>query len=236
MSNDSTELSPSPGSRLRNYVTTPVYSADLAATRRIWSVPDVLATAGVFVFLTYLAVPDLLASAPAGRSPVPVHAGRHAGTGPSSCGLSAWTRIRCGAAVFTTRAPGNSPRCSPGVTTISNTCARSSWISFPLSSHLPRSGYTITFLTRSARVIGPDTGGICPRPCRCSEPLCGPKQRKASGARNSLTEHSRSSAEGQLLFRSLNERHPRYVRLALPTLFGASRPAVESFMSDADAA
>ena len=81
MSNDSTELSPSPGSRLRNYVTTPVYSADLAATRRIWSVPDVLATAGVFVFLTYLAVPDLLRVRRAGRSPVPVHAGRHAGTG-----------------------------------------------------------------------------------------------------------------------------------------------------------
>lgn len=235
MSNDSTELSPSPGSRLRNYVTTPVYSADLAATRRIWSVPDVLATAGVFVFLTYLAVPDLLrVRRPDGRPSRSMLEGMQERAfllrligldqDPVWSGGIHNSRTRELAALLTRGHHNLEHMRQEFMDFISAIIALA-----PLRvyDHLPnevsqgdRTGYW-RYMSQAMSLFGTTLRTEAEESQWCAE---------------FVNQHSRSSAEGQLLFRSLNERHPRYVRLALPTLFGASRPAVESFMSDADAA
>lgn len=48
----------------RSYVSSAVYSDDLTATRYIWGQSALMATAGVYIFLHYITVPELLEVSP----------------------------------------------------------------------------------------------------------------------------------------------------------------------------
>jgi hypothetical protein len=49
---------------VRSYISSSVYDDDLAATRFVWELPTLVATAGAYIFLLYLSVPELLGVSP----------------------------------------------------------------------------------------------------------------------------------------------------------------------------
>jgi hypothetical protein len=216
---------------LISYVDSRDYSRDLDAVRIVWSLPTVPETAGTLVFLTYLTLPALLAVRPP--------------SGALARSVLDGQRERR----FLLRALGldPDPRWRGGIGN-----ARTHQVVGSLSRYHGRfAGMRQEYLDFIAAVIA-----LAPLRVRArlgADPPAGDRAgywRYVSGlfslfgtdlpgeeateasCDSFVREHAGRSAEGGALLASLNQHHPAYVRLALPSLFDSSRLVAASFLED----
>jgi len=218
--------------QLSCYIGSAGYHNDLEAARLAWSVPTVLETAGALVFLTYLSLPVLLAvRPPSGTLARSVLDGERERTfllrvlgldndAAWSGGIqNARTRhLVTSMGRYHSRFRGIRPEYLDFIAaTIALSPLR---VRAQLGSCLPaadRTGYW-RYISQVLSAFG----------------ACLETEKSASLFCDAFTsEHAQRSADGQELFLSLDQRHPRYVRLAIPSLFDASRFVVGSLLEDA---
>ena len=216
---------------LSSYVGSPGYSRDLDAVRQVWSPPGVLETAGTLVFLTYLSSPALLtvrtSSGALARSVLDGERERRFLLRMLGLdGSPAWrggignvrTRHVMGAMHrYHARFAGMRQEYLDFITAaiaLSPLRVRERLAASPPGND--RAGYW-RYISQALSMFGTSltTEGA-------AETLCETFTR----------EHARRSADGLELLISLNSHHPRYVQLALPSLFEASRTVVGSLLGD----
>jgi hypothetical protein len=217
---------------LSSYVGSANYCRDLDAVHVVWSPPTVLETAGTFVFLTYLTLPVLLAvrSARDSLARSVLDGERERRFLLRILGLDDDVAWRGGVEnVRTRRAVESMSRYHQGFTgmrqeyldfiaaliALSPLRVRERLASDPAADDRARYWRYISY---ALSMFGTQLG---------SEPV-------ARGRCEAFTRaYARGSADGLELFVSLNEHHPRYVRLATPVLFDASGHAVRSLLQGA---
>jgi hypothetical protein len=212
---------------LVRYVASPTYVPDLGATRSVWT-DDVFPTAGVFVFLTYLTVPRLLAvrsttGAPA-RSFVDGEREREflirllgitdAAGWSGGIGNARVHRLAASLGERHRRFPGMTPEyidLLAAVIALAPLRVRAE--SGPLVGGDDRAAYW-RYMTHAMAAIGAGLG---------SEPA------ESDRCRAWVKAHAAPSAAGLQLFASLARHHAAHVRRAMPILFERSQAVVEEF-------
>jgi hypothetical protein len=211
------------------YIESPDYDTDLFATHLVWTRPLVLETAGTFVFLTYLSLPDLVAV----RSSRGVPA-RSTLDGElertfllrliNLTKQSEWqggirnTRIRHMAEKLKQRHANFDGMRPEYINFIGAIIALS-----PLrvlqygQQHVDgqdRAGYW-RYMTHALSLLGADVGA---------------EDAAQAGCASFIEAHAAPSADGSMLFESLAQHHPRFVERAVPALFSRSRSTVAALM------
>ena len=217
--------------QLSCYLDSPDYAHDLEAVRLIWSLPTVLETAGTLVFLTYLTLPNLLSVRPPGggfaRSVLDGQRERRFLM--RVLGLDASAVWRGG---------------------IKNARTRQA-ISAMSQHHSRFAGMRQEYLNLIAAVIAisplrvREQLGSLPADDECARywrymsyalSLFGTSldsEGTADGFIEAFTRvHAQPSADGRRLIKSLGRHHPRYIRLAMPSLCEASRLVAGLLLED----
>lgn len=220
---------PKPDFNLSSYVGSTAYPDDLAAVRLIWSLPAVLGTAGAFVFLTYLALPVLLGV----RSP----------DGTLARSVLDGERERR----FLLRVLGldDDPGWRGGLQN-----PRTQRVVRAMNDYHQRMpGMRQEYLDLMAAVItlSPLRVGQAANPSAAERGRYWrymsfamspfgvrlPHERAAHRFCDEfVSAHSRRSADGLRLMLSLHQHHPKYVELAVPALFDASRHVVCALLKE----
>lgn len=212
------------------YLESSCYLEDLAATRSVWAEPLVVGTAGIFIFMTYLTVPALVAV--------------RSGNGlPARSSLDG-ERERA----FLLRLLGGTDEES-WQGGIKNQRVQQHTVLL-YRRHAKFSGMRPEYLSFMGSVIA-----LAPLEARKSlrTPLCDRDRRRywrymthavsllgaqigsEAEARDRclrfVRAHAAPSSEGSRLLESLRLLHPDYVERALPSLLGRARPVAEALMA-----
>jgi hypothetical protein len=214
-----------PGLKLSSYVGSTCFRQDLAAVRRVWSLPTVLETAGTFVFLTYLAVPVLLSvRSPGGSLARPVLDGdRERRFLLRVLGLTDSPDWHGGI--------GNHRICRL-VNAMNDYHWRMPGMSQDYLNYIAAAIALAPLRVResmAAELSGDDRARYW-RYISAAMALFGAGLVSEDAAENMCeaftVAHAGYSAAGVALMKALKDRHPRYVALATPILFDASRLVV----------
>jgi hypothetical protein len=214
---------------INDYLTSSCYSRDLAATRRIWADPSVMATSGAFIFLMYLASPALVAV--------------RSGTGRLARSALDGERERA----FLMRILGLTEQKAwqGGVANmrvlrqVERLYEHHSHFAGMKQEYLDFMGAVIALAPLRVRMTtetAPEAKDRVRywRYIRYASSVMGAGFDRESDAeeccRRFAELHSGTSAEGAQLLRSLTLQHPHYVTRAIPLLFDHSRLVVERLL------
>lgn len=214
-----------------SYVGSSAYSDDLAAVRLIWSLPAVLGTAGAFVFLTYLALPVLLGvrSRDGALARSVLDGERERRFLLRVLGLDedpGWRggiknprtqRVVTAMNDYHQRMPGMRQEyldLIAAVITLSPLRVREGLAASPPEAERGRYWRYMSFAMSLFGVGLPHE--------RAAHRLCD----------EFISAHAARSADGLRLMLSLRQHHPKYVELAVPALFDASRLVVCALLKE----
>jgi hypothetical protein len=211
---------------IRRYIESQTYVDDLAATRTAWGEPPIPEIAGVFVFLTYLSLPSLVA----------VRSGRGATARSTLDGRREYLFLRRMLGVDD-QASWHGGIANPRVRRLAGTVhEHHRRFAGMKTAYLDFLAATLTLAPlRVRRCLGAPLGegdrGRYWRYMGHAMSLVGGgglSERVAEErCRQFVEARAGVSADGERLYSALLMRHPRYVQLAGPVLYAASRRVVQ---------